>query len=1292
MRLSKLTLSGFKSFADTTEFRFDLPISGVVGPNGCGKSNVVDGIKWVLGERSAKSLRGDAMLDVIFAGSASRKPLGCAAVTLTFHNPVIRPDAVDPNLRRALPLESEEVDVTRRLFRDGRSEYLINGRKCRLRDIKELFLDTGIGAHAYSIIEQGKVDAMLLANPVERRQIFEEAAGIARFKTRKIEAARKLESAQTNLILVREQLQNTERRLRIVRSQAAKARKYQELDARYRELRSALAMDQYHEHRSRLEGLTSRLAGLEHERRQLSEQVAVIEEAKQAAELVRHAVETEQRQVEQQRIECVSRQKNAEQRIELVQRNMDDASAHVAQDQESLQAIEDRSAVLTREIGAIAAEIEQHQQAVSEAEAVVAGSTREQAEHRQQVLSAQGNLEEKRAVVARIEREQGQLVARLHSTEARDRTLSENEERLSQRRASIADDLALLHIEHARTQDDLERERAETARHEQHVAEIDARAASLGGRQADLAARLSELRHDRAGFESRRRLLEEMQSAREGLGEAVKMVLDEPEAFPGARGLILDAIDTDRAHASLVEAALGSNLHLVLVDALASVEAMRPALERLRGPVGFMPMQPLDQSVPEALPEFFNAAPASVAPLLSLVRVRADAVGAVTRLLAKTIVVPTLDAALLLAAGPLRGYRFVARDGAVLEADGRVVLAMGVSTSGSTGLLSRRIELEDLSRHLQEIDARITDLATELESVSDESHETQAQRNATALALDAVRRRVVEAEYRQERIENDLARLARDQESVDKEFDELGRRLQELRAEAAHLTERIASLDRLRSEEEQAVESLAAAVQSLHAEAQMMQERVANARVALGQSTEKLESARREQRHHERAIEESQRQYSVAVEQIERRREQITRYEHTIEEARADAEANRLAGEAIASRLTELTEQVREAVEHVAAEADRLQAARQRMHQFDRDFHAVEMSRREVEIKREALEERTLNELELDLGQAYIAFRQSIEEVEAGEGSASLPSLDRDAAEAEARTLKTDIKALGNVNLDSIEEETQLEERNLDLIRQVEDIDQARGQLERLVQELETVSRGRFQEVFETIRSHFAGPDGMFRKLFGGGQADLVLLPDETGEINWLESGVEVRAKPPGKEPRVLSQLSGGEKAMTAVALLLAIFKSKPSPFCILDEVDAPLDEANVERFCAALRPFLEHSHFIIITHHKRTMQSCDQLYGVTMQERGISKRVAVHFEQVAEDGHISREAIIASEREEAAQRESAPLPFTADASPNGEVEEQDPPLVETVAGSRTSGLRAVLERAWRDDGSEVRS
>ena len=460
MRLAKVTLAGFKSFADVTEFHFDQPITGIVGPNGCGKSNVVDAIKWVLGERSAKSLRGDAMLDVIFAGSAARKPLGAATVTLTFDNPVVRDDTPDPALRRFLPVDTEQVDVGRRLYRDGKSEYLINGRKVRLRDVKELFLDTGIGINAYCIIEQGRVDAMLLANPVERRHIFEEAAGVAKFKARKIEAARKLEKAEVNLVRVREQLANTERRLRIVRGQAEKARRFRELDAEFREKQLVLALDEYHTLRSREAELAELVATLEARREELSERLLTGEDAHREAEVVREQRQRERRELEQARGEAEAAARQAQQRREMAGRAFETAEQQTADDRARAADLAERRDELVSGREDLAASIASAEQAVAAGEIRVAELQRARAELTEGLHQARDAARQAGERRERATRERSGAEARLQAVEGREHGLAEQLERLAGRGAELAAQQA--EVEAHRQENDTARAEAAT--------------------------------------------------------------------------------------------------------------------------------------------------------------------------------------------------------------------------------------------------------------------------------------------------------------------------------------------------------------------------------------------------------------------------------------------------------------------------------------------------------------------------------------------------------------------------------------------------------------------------------------------------------------------------------------------------------------------------------------------------------------------------------------------------------------------------------------------------------------
>lgn len=1265
MRLARLVLTGFKSFADTTEFRFDSPIIGVVGPNGCGKSNVVDAIKWVLGERSAKSLRGGAMLDVIFAGSATRKPSGMASVTLAFENPVLSVEAqraadahapavldaeVDPAFEgvdeegadgsaavdrrrvrhRGLPVDTDEVEVTRRLFADGRSEYLINGRKVRLRDIKELFMDTGIGNDAYSIIEQGKVDAMLRAAPLERRQILEEAAGVAKFRARRTEAQRKLESADRNLVLVREQLANTERRLRIVKGQAEKARSFQALESRRRALRQDLAFDVYHELRERLAGLTSELATLEADRQQLASMVAECEHARNEAEGLRQAAQETQRGLENRRIEALGLQKQAEQRIELGERALNELREHAQHDTSRLDELGARIEELTAQLNAAAEQVAAAAEAVNDAELRVASASTARvrtAEHAQHTRSAADRLREQ---AQSTDRDMARAQAHLGAIDMRERQLADELTRLDRRRQPFSAELdtqRVLRNAHVVRRlvamDDVQR--LETKVHE-HIAT----AASLGDRHAALARRLTELRDERTALESRRQLLEEMQRAREGVDQAVRTVLGDRQRFAAVAGLLGDHIETDLADAALVEAALGRDLELLLVGHLQHLPELAHACMTVDGRVTLAAAD-----LPPA-----NAAQRppveGVVPVRTFLRARPEAAALVERLVADTWVAPNLAVALELAAGSYRGARLVTGTGAVVDGEGRVTVGQPTGAGAGEGLLARRAELVDLTRRLET-------LALEMEMVEGESAVLLARSDAARQAhreveerLAAVRRDAVDAEYQRDRCEQLIQRVEHEQGALAIEAEDLHRRVRGLETERTQIDE---GLNRLRAtlaalEGRMAVAEAEAtkASNAAHAAA----EALGAARVEGTRAGTTLDALRRERRTVELTLDEQRRQRAQVAEMTERRRQQMDRHAAGVAESRTAATQAVELLSSLSGELDTAGQAVHEASQSVEQAAGRLRMVREQATILERNWSSVELSRREVEIKRENLEEGTLQDLELDLGLGYAAYVEQ-------RSQPGFQAIKRDAAEQELADLKDAIRKLGNVNLDAIEEEGQLEQRNDELVRQVADIDSASKQLGELIVQLDAVSRVRFQQTFDAVRENFAGNGGMFRRLFGGGNADLFLLPDEeTGEVDILQSGVEIRAKPPGKEPRVISQLSGGEKTMTAVALLMSIFKSKPSPFCILDEVDAALDEANVERFCGVLREFLDRSHFVVITHHKRTMQSCDQLYGVTMPQRGVSKRVSVRFEQVGRDGAIAREAVEAAEREEAARPSTA--------------------------------------------------
>lgn len=1246
MRLARLKLHGFKSFADATEFRFDDPITCIVGPNGCGKSNVVDAIKWVLGERSAKSLRGEQMMDVIFAGTTSRPSMNMAEVVLTFENPLIEAATG----KRELPVDSELVDVGRRLYRDGTSEYLINNAKARLKDVRDLFLDTGIGADAYSIIEQGKVDAMLTSNPIERRAIFEEAAGVAKFKVRRIEAMRRLERTEINLTRCREQLDNAERRLRIVKGQAAKARTFKGLDDEFRALRAAHMLDLYHELHETIDGLTSELSHLEADRTKVMDRVHELEEARQDANIERDRLQTRCTEVEQDRLQLQAKRDQAEQRRAMTIRNRDEAQAEIGAEQRRLGELDAKIDQLRRGVVDHERSHEDLAKARSDAERAVEAALAKRAECDAALNELNRRLNEMQRTLSGIERE---VVSQSASIEAIDHRLEELEQQAAQieaRRGEIESRLISLRDQAGEAVQRVEAAALTVEGLEAQQGQHEQQAQTLSGRQRSLSETLGTLEQERAGLDARRRTLKEMLESGTELGEAVRGVLrerHEGSRFQFVRGLLADGIETDIEHAAAVEAALGSLLQAMVVDSLTEVIDGQADLETLAGRITFLPLRvPGGEAEALAVPlPLIEGA----RPLLSVVRVSEEWSGLASRLFARTIVVDTLDSALLLAAGPMRECRFVTASGTVLETDGRIIAGPNSAEGTGAGLIVHRVEMNSLAEQVETLTEQIDSLRAELSAIDDEAATLDQRRSELGQRLFEMRNARDKASHEVERLEAESQRAQRDGQRLDEEMKAAQARRDELTASRAQKQEHLDSLQRLREEEAKAQAALREQLEAAELGAAEAAESLTNRRVEASQASERLAASDRERRQLESAVEEQQRQRTMLEAALKQRTSKIIEFERIIDEAVFEAEeCVKTLGES-EGVLEELSAQREQCQANVVELGEALNGARQRLSIVERNYHAVELSKRENEVKREHLEQSATDDLMLDMDVEYPQYRELM-------SGGDVEAVDREAAATRIDELRGAIKRLGNVNLDAIEEEKELVDRNEDLIRQVGDLDSAREQLLELIEELSNLSRERFKETFETIRENFAGTNGMFRRVFGGGKADMHLIPDEeTGEVDWLESGVEIVAKPPGKEPRSIKLLSGGEKTMTSVSLVMAIFQSKPSPFCLLDEVDAALDDANVERFCGVLQTFLDRSHFVIITHNKRTMQAGDQLYGVTMQERGVSRRVAVRFDQVGSDGHISKDAL--KEAEE-----------TVSVGGGSEGDEAEAPIVETVS------------------------
>jgi len=1307
MRLKKFIVHGFKSFADRTEFVFDAPITGIVGPNGCGKSNVVDGFKWVLGEQSAKSLRGDAMLDVIFNGSGGRKPAGMAEVTLVFENPK-REDGT-----RLLNLETDDVSVGRRLYRDGTSEYQINNSASRLKDIKELFMDTGVGVDAYSVIEQGRVSALLEANPDERRQIFEEAAGISKFKVKKKESQRKLERVDQNLIRLNDIVEEVERRLRSVKVAAGKARNYKEYSDRLSELRLSYSLQEYHTLQMQISELDSQRENLQFELDDAARDLALKQNAlaekkhqfeslssrKQEIETdlihTQHAIQSAQQrqQYAQQQIEQISQQL-AEYEIDR-----DAAAVKLSEVTATLQADSETLDTLTRELNEQTTLIEDRQRMHRDGQLRLNQLVQQIEQGKQKILDLMHKLATVNSRIGGIEIERKNIAAQ--------------QQRLADRRRIVVEEVEQLDLKRGDLQGRLNEALAQIDSLQLQLQEKRDHAAAMGKQAAIVGEQLGAAKEHRSGLNSRQKLLQDLESRREGVSEGVKSVLRQrAEKFPFIRGLVADVLKVDVEHARVIEAALDGRDQWLVTSDLASAIAARDVLEDLEGRVNIIGIgDPRSVGVsPTILPEGLLSIPSDDRLTLlpedrgqdahargsiydwdqhniglrfaaDLVRAEAEDQPLMRHLLGRTVVVDSLDQAHQLHRDGPKGWRFVTSAGEVLEADG--TLRAGPLTA-AMGILSRRSELEAVSQQIIEVDARIETLAQQLS-------ETNAAARALADEENALRNSIYQSNTQKVELTSAIAQtddkrnsLLREQPLLDRELQSMLDSVGKLKDEENRLFDQRQRLENDQIGCQQQIEQSAADAEALGEELKVWAEQLTTARVSLGQIQEKQLASQQMVARHTAAKSELEQQIDRLVKSAESvlsRREQAESELDDAQQAQANLTRKQ---EMLSTQVKEITSQVTEVSELVQSLTTEVDAFRNTHSEVEHELHGVDMKLSELRVRSETLVSRTMEEFQLDLPAKYaealaahnvpeaVAIVEEetretdgeVQEVAAEEAVAveATPAeqlfaepakrsaspfdpdgTDWDAVAEEIKELREKIQRLGNVNLDAISELEELETRQSFLSTQQNDLITSKQQLEELIDTINKESAIRFEATFNAVREHF---QGMFRKLFGGGKADIYLetelvdskaVPTEFDEkgnplpvkkkIDILDAGIEIIARPPGKQPATISQLSGGEKAMTCIALLMSIFKSKPSPFCILDEVDAPLDEANNVRFGMIIQEFLTNSQFIVITHHKRTMQICDQLYGVTMQEQGVSKRVQVKFDEVGSNGQITAHA-----------------------------------------------------------------
>lgn len=1223
--LKALELIGFKSFADKSRFEFPAGITVVVGPNGSGKSNVVDAMKWVLGEQSAKSLRGQDMADVIFKGSGvgGRKPANSAEVTIIFEN-----------ADRRLPIDAPEVHITRRVYRSGEGEYLINRQPCRLKDIKDLLRGTGVGGDAYSLIEQGKVDRLLQASAKDRRAMFEEAAGISRFKAKKIEAQRRLERVDQNLLRLSDIVEEVESRVRSVRAQAAKARRYREYSDRLQELRVQAGQADYRK-------LTQKLEAAQHELDRLRDELATSQAQGERFEAESFEIETElsnvgelTREASQRMARCREQIVQLESAADQQRARRQDLDEEVTRHREHLAAISLRAGDLQgrlREVSELLTQAEQTQRQ----RALDAGSLdRDVADLARRLDELRANNDRRRATYVAQMRVAAALGTEASGHRSQLAALAESTQRSRQR----LDDVEQAVEAQTRLVQQLQRD------HEQLEQTVAQRAQALDLAQRDVAENrrvharrqqeVAQLSGILAGVNERSHLLQDWEERREGVGSGAKELLElarQPDAaaLQSVRGLVADLLQANIEMAPLVDVALGEAAQYVAVEGDELLRAVADGSVRPSGRVGLMRIDGRrgGESGGEATrgDEPYDLQLVSQSGVLGradqMVEAAEEYRPFVRRLLGDTWFVTDLATALAIASGPGAGRRFVTLAGQLLEADGTIVCGPRVAAAG---LVSRRSELRDLRQRIAVLERQLVEGQREVQRLQEnidqqdrkvrqlaEEHQTLA----AALADQSVRTRTAQAQAEQhlrerETIDAEWQTAHRQHAAVTIQLDAAVGRLAAVEQELAGLEADLAEADRQveqsESERHEAVRKATAA----HVELAKSEQRVETLKAQRDQ-------CERDEHHRNQTLRDVRTNLQQAVER--RALCERTLLRGTSELADLYERKDRYAVE-----TRELDARRAQAQMRRAGLSDRLQSQRRALRQIEERQHAQELAAGEVRHERQTLCDRLREDYQIDV--SVLEMGRTAGELEA-----------RDAVDEEIASLRKKIGSIGAVNMEALTELDDLEGRYNALAAQHTDLKQAKEALERIIQKINADSRRLFLETLEAIRVNF---QSLYRRAFGGGRADIVL---EEG-VDVLEGGVEIQATPPGKPSFNNSLLSGGEKALTAVALLLAIFQFRPSPFCVLDEVDAPFDEANVGRFIDVLKEFLSFTKFVVVTHSKKTMTAAHTLYGITMQESGVSKKVSVQFEDVSEDGHISAAAAAraSAEEEPSAEEEAA--------------------------------------------------
>lgn len=1195
MRIKKLELIGFKSFKDRTVIEFHSGITGVVGPNGCGKSNIVDALVWVMGEQSAKHLRGSSMEDVIFAGSEGYAPTGLAEVSLVLEN--------DGGPFPAKYARHTEIMVTRRLHRSGESEYLINKEQSRLRDIQEIFMDTGIGSKGFSIIEQGAIGKIITAKPEERRVLIEEAAGITKFKVRKRESEKKLASTDQNLIRLADIIGEIKRQLDSLQRQAKKAEKYRELKNSARDLDLWLSCVRLKEMQAELVSVQTALEEYKNTEIESQAQVSALDTSVQ--ELRLRLVEIEknlhEKQSEKYELQSVVQKKEGE--VQRIQFEIEQAKRSEEMAGNLLQDLDIRKNSITKELDQVRSKFDGVQFESTRANNLFQQHQGLLQDLRKNLVESDDLLIEKRRELVAIHQAQSHLSAQAAGTESRVSELSERDARSE----SVWNELESKKTEYQQIRtkhfNELEKERQLQL---SIMAFVDSYLQNKNQIEENIEKKRIEVENKKDELnkiESRLYGLQNLDANFEGFQEGVKNIMgwQKDNGNQNEFSLVADLINVPVRFEVAMESALGHRLQLILSQ---SLDGPSRAIDLLKankwGRSSFLSLA-LDQENSSPRPPDSSVIEACLKDVVQIFG--EEQRKALLPLFEKVAVVSTLDKGLALRS-EFRDWTFVTLDGDMISHDG--IVTGGTIESADSGVLRRRREMKELQIEKDKVQAQLSIAQIELKKLTEkfegvESDLENAQKQR-------VEKEILIAEKKKdlERSENELQNLIQALTRQKTELDEVRGQLQTQNEKLATCKTELNLLLQKQSDSEKEVERLTASLVTIRSQVEVQQNETTELQVKAASSNQEAEGLRRQIEMYSQSLADIEEQIGRMSQESSKSNESMSQGQILLTESRIQLE--KLVEEV---KILELgLAGIKDGYETQTADLRKIEA---KLSEHQKKFQDAQSSAGELRLKFEQL---SLRESNLQ-SQVFEKYSLNISEVYPQYENRAM---DTKAVETELADLRDKLSKMGEVSLAAIEEYDELAKRHDFLTKQQSDLLESQVQLRKVIDRIDKICSKQFKDTFDAVNERF---QKVFPVLFGGGEAHLLMVEEE-GES---DPGIDIVVHPPGKKSQSITLLSGGEKALTSVALIFSIFLVKPSPFCLLDEVDAPLDDANVFRFNELVKEMAKRSQIIVVTHNKYTMEVNNILYGVTMEERGVSKMVSVDLKDIPSSRNVDRPA-----------------------------------------------------------------